>query len=253
MPQNSATLSKNGLATRPTVHELQELAREAAKPRRRRTRALSRAAQLYLIDILSRWGGSGLALFAGVAIFVAISAGEVYPFRAAVWLLLVLAALYVCRSLRLEFRTGERVASRPFRWRANYTSGLVALSAAFGAGAVIIVPDQAPSQLAFESIALLLAGSFGAGLLHAGHAASAAAAAVPAAVFITLGAWRAGGASAGAVTFAAAAIGAAALYFLCRFLWRRASDRFPRTSLLRQEIDHLGMDASEAEPAQAHA
>lgn len=245
---------KHSLGARPTVHELQALAREAAKPRRRRS--LSRAARLHLIDILSRWGGSGLALFAGVAIFVAISAGNAYPLRAAVWLVLVLAALYICRRLRREFRVGERSAARPFRWRANYTSALAVLSAAFGAGAVIAVTGEATAQFAFESLSLLLAAALGAGLLHAGHAPTAAAALAPAAIFVVLGAYRTGGALSALAAFGAAAAGAAALFFFCKFLLERAAKRFPRTGLVRQQFEFIEPEASPEigeETTRAHA
>lgn len=253
MPQIPTLLApKRSLGARPTVHELQELAREAAKPRRRRQRSLSRAARLHLIDIISRWGGSGLALIAGIAIFVAISAGDAYPLRAAVWLVLVLCALYISRRLRREFRVGERSAARPFRWRANYTSSLAVLSAAFGAGAVIVVPHAASAQFAFESFALILAAAIGAGVLHAGHLATAAAALLPAAAFVTIGAYRTGGTLSGLAAFGAAAAGAAALYFFCKFLRERAAKRFPRTGLIRQEIDFMEPEIAE-DATKAHA
>lgn len=247
---------KHSLGARPTVHELQELAREAARPRRRRRRSLSRAARLHLIDMLSRWGGSGLALIAGVAIFIAVSAGNSYPLAAAVWLVLVLAALYITRRLRREFRVGERSAAKPFRWRANYTSSLAVLSAAFGAGAVIAVPANAPADFAFESFALILAASLGAGVLHAGHERTAAAALVPAAAFVVVAAYRTGGAISGLAAFGAAAAGGAALFFFSKFLRERAARRFPRTGLIRQEVEFMEPEIGPAiagESTKAHA
>ncbi len=225
-------------AARPTVHELQALAREATKPRRRRRGPLSRAASLHLVDILSRWGGAGLALVAGVSIFISISAGRAFPFRAAIWSLMVVAALFVCRRLRAEFRAGEKSAARPFRWRANYTSALSVLSAAFGAGALIIAPKGAPFEYIYQSFALMLIAALGAGLLHAAHGRSAVAASLPATAFIIAGAWAAGGASLAFLgVVGAAASGAAALSLFHRFLRQRAALRFPRTTYQRREVE----------------
>ncbi|MEX0645091.1 MAG: hypothetical protein WD076_07260 [Parvularculaceae bacterium] len=225
-------------AARPTVHELQALAREATKPRRRRKGPLSRAARLHLIDILSRWGGAGLALIAGVSIFIAVSAGRAFPFRAAAWTLMVLAALYVCRRLRMEFRAGAKSAARPFRWQANYTSALSVVSAAFGAGALIIAPKGAPTDFIYQALALMLIAALGAGLLHAAHGRSAVAASAPATAFIFAGAWATGGAGLAFLGVGgAAATGAAALYLFRRLLQQRAALRFPRTSFQRREVD----------------
>jgi hypothetical protein len=224
-------------AARPTVHELQALAREATKPRRRRKAPISRAARLLLIDILSRWGGAGLALIFGVSAFIAISAGRAFPFRAAVWSLMVLAALYVCRRLRAEFRAGAKSAARPFRWRANYTSALSVLSAAFGAGAFIVTPAGAPTEFIYQSFALMLIAAFGAGLLHAAHGRSAIAASLPTTVFVIGGAWSAGGASLAALgVVAAASTGGAALFLFHRYLRQKAALRFPRTSFQRRDV-----------------
>ncbi|MGE0408622.1 MAG: hypothetical protein AB7P23_05080 [Amphiplicatus sp.] len=221
---------------RPTVHELQALAREAGKPRRRRNPAPSRAARLHLIDVLSRWGGSGLALIAGVSVFILASAGGAYPFRAAAWGGMVLAALYVCRRLRRDFRAGEHVAAHPFRWRANYTSALSALSAAFGAGALILAPRGAPVDYIYEILALMLIAALGAGLLHAAHGRSAVAASLPASLFILGGALQAGGWGPAALSVGgAAAIGGAALYLFHRLTRQEAVRRFPRTGLMRRD------------------
>lgn len=220
----------------PTVHELQDLAREAVRSRPRRRPRVSRAARLHLIDILSRWGGMGLALIAGSAVFVAVTAGRAYPFRVAVWAIVTLAALHVCRKLRKRFRAGDRISARPFRWRANYTASLCALSGAFGAGALIVLPASAPSDLAVQSIALMLVAALGAGLAHAAHGRAAVAAALPGAVFLFLAAWRTVGFGPAALGFAAAAAtGAGALFLFHRYLRQRAVSRFPRTGFVRAE------------------
>lgn len=222
---------------RPAVLDLQTMARSAdIRPRKRRN-ALSRAARLQLIDILSRWGGGGLALIAGVTIFAAIFIGRVYPVRATVWIATVLGALFVARRLLKDFRTGERIASRPFRWRADYTAALSVLSAAFGAGAVIALPANAPADLAFQTMALLIAAALGAGIVHSAHGRAAAAASLPAAAFIFWGAYRIGGRD---MAFEgvglAVATGALALFFFHYFQRQRAMRRFPRTAYLRREV-----------------
>ena len=62
------------------VRELQQMAREAPGNGRREPRkSLSRAARLHLIDMLSRQSATGLALVAGVSIFLAVTAGRDYP------------------------------------------------------------------------------------------------------------------------------------------------------------------------------
>ncbi|HOP20194.1 MAG TPA: hypothetical protein PK585_08945 [Amphiplicatus sp.] len=234
----------------PTVHELQALAEKAARRKPRRKSRLSRAAQLQLIDILSRWAASGLAVIAGISIFIAITAGQPYPMRAAAWGVMVLSSLYLCRRLQREFRAGERCAARPFKWRSNYTAALAVLGAAFGAGAVVALPKGAPAELAFQTLALLISATLGAGLLHAAHGRSAAAIAAPAAFFIFLGAARDVGLSlALGWVGAAAATGGAAIFLFNRYLRERAIRRFPRTGLLRREID----SGAEEDDAIGHA
>lgn len=227
--------------SRPAVLDLQERAqttqlgaRTGSRPRRQRA---SRAARLQLIDILSRWAGSGLALLAGVAIFTAISVGRYYPFRAAVWASLVLAALYVARRMLRNFRSGRKSTARPFRWRANYTAALAVVSAAFGAGALILLPAGAHSALAYQTLALLFTAALGAGVIHAAHGRTALAAWLPAFAFSLLGALKIGGASLALLGAAPAfATGAAALFFFHSYLRHKITRRFPRTSIVRRGI-----------------
>lgn len=224
-------------AARPTIHDLQAMAVEAARPRRgRRGRGASRAALLHLIDTLSRWGGTGLALIAGLTIFCAVAAGGAYPLRAAAWAGMVMAALYISRRLRAEFRAGEASAARPFHWRANYTASLSVAGAAFGAGALLLLPAGAPEGLALQTLALILAGALGAALLHAPHGRSAAAIFLPAALFAIFGAWRTGGASLAIFGAAASLVAGSATLFLVSWRLRaQAIRRFPRTALIRRE------------------
>ncbi|MBB5519413.1 hypothetical protein [Amphiplicatus metriothermophilus] len=223
---------------RPAVHELQARLEAEARRARPRRRPRSRAAQLHLIDLLSRWGGAGLALIAGVGIFIAVTAGGAYPFRAFVWAAILLGALYACRRLLADFRAGSASAARPFLWRANYTAALSALGAGFGAGAVIVLPAGAPDALAMQTLALILVGALGAAMLHAPHDKSAAALWAPAALFCFVGAWRVGGPALAFFGAAAAFLaGAVALFLLNRHLGGQAQRRFPRTSLARRNLD----------------
>ncbi len=218
---------------RPAVHDLQAMAQSVAlAPRRIRSR-FSRAARLDLIDRLSRWAGGGLALIAGVAIFIAVSAGRVFPFRAIIWTVLMIAALAASRRLLRQFRFGERSSAHPFRWRANYTSALAVLSAAFGAGAVIVLPAGAPDPLVGRSLGLFVAAIVGAAAVHAPHGRTAAAACLPGAVFIVFAAWRTGGAGATLWTAGLAAVGAAGVFLFNRYLRELAIRRFPRSALNR--------------------
>jgi len=223
-----------------SVQELQQLAHEAAARRyksRSAQRGLSRAARLHLIDLLSRLGGSGLALVAGISIFLAVTAGQNYPARAVVWAVMVLSALYVCRRFRQEFRSGEHIASHPFRWRANYTAALSVLGAAFGAGAFVLLPAGIGQADALQALALILATAIGASALHAAHPKSAIAIGLPAGLFAIIGVARAQGFS--IPFFASIGIGAAAvigLIYTSRNIVAMAATRFPRTTFLRREL-----------------
>ena len=224
----------------PTIRDLQDRAKSAAmgaaSARQRRRSRLSRSARLHLIDVLSRWGGSGLALIAGITIFIAVFSGRTYPLRAGVWVLIVLGALYCCRRLRHDYRAGKKIASRPFRWRANYTSSLCVLSAAFGAGAFLTTPSGTAGGALLQTAALILAGSVGAAALHIAHGRSVAAIIAPAALFLITAIWLSVGAQmaifgAGAMTLAASA----ALFLASRQLQQSTAVRFPRTGLLRRD------------------
>jgi|GEM_PF-1612790 len=229
-----------------TIRDLQQRAATAAKGTRRQTRnrtsRLSRSARLNLIDILSRWGGPGIAFIAGIAIFIGVTSGRTYPIGASVWLLIMLAALYVCRRLRKSFRAGEKIASRPFRWRANYTSALATLSAAFGAGAFLVVPSNSDPVTSLQVSALILFGVIGAGVLHIAHGRTISAIIAPASSFVIAAVWQSNGAS--VAIFGATALVVAAcvfLYLASRQLQAKSASRFPRTGLVRRGAE--GRDA----------
>lgn len=203
--------------------------------RRRKPKRVSRAALLQLIDVLSRWGGAGLAAMAGVAIFLSVSAGRAAPFAAALWTCLVLAALFVARRLHQGFRRGDRIAGRPFRWRANYTAALAVVSAAMGS-AIWILPAAALGR--FDIALLTIAAAAAAAMLHSAHPASAASSGGPAVLLALSGYVRFSGFDAG---FFLLATGVLTLFcatgWVSRRLHQKAVARFPRLRPLRREID----------------
>lgn len=221
-----------------TVRELQELAqRPPAAPKRQRRPDLSRAGRLHLIDILSRWSGFSLALVAGVAVYLAVTAGRAFPARAAVWALMALAVLWACRRLRSEFRSGARLSSRPFRWRASFTASLSVLGVILASAPILLTPVTAPSAMAAQVMALSLIAGFAAALLLAAHLPSAAALAAPAAIFAVLASLRAGDPGLLAASVATSLLGLTGLYLACRYLEKAAARRYPRTTLVRREIE----------------
>lgn len=233
-------IAESSPLTGKTVQELQAIAAEAARdagPPPRKT-GLSRAARLHLIDQLSRWGGSGLALLAGASIFIALVPARDIPTRTAVWASLIFASLYLCRRYRKEFRRGEAIASHPFRWRAYYSSTLAVVSAAFGSGAFLLLPESVSPTTAMQTLALMAVAAAGASAFHAAHRASAAAAGLPAFIATTGASIASFGFS--PFTIAVLAAGAAAAAFVAVASLqteRRAALRFPRTTIARREIE----------------
>jgi hypothetical protein len=231
-----------------TVHDLQALAAEAATANVSARKKRSRAANLHLIDLVSRWGGSGLAVFAAAAIFIAATIARGQPLRAGVFAAMVFAALYLCRRYRKEFRRGDKIASRPFRWRAYYTSTLSAVSAAFGAGAFLLaVPATGAERI--EIFAVLVIGTLAASALHAAHRMTGLAAALPASLFIAAAAVRAEGLSVfSLVVIAVVATGAAGVVIASGRIGEAADRRFPRTGLVRREIERPAEAPAAAAP-----
>ncbi len=220
-----------------TVHDLQAMAAEAASAPTTARKSRSRAANLHLIDLVSRWGGSGLAVFAAAAIFIAATIARGQPLRAGVWAAMVFAALYLCRRYRKEFRRGDKIASRPFRWRAYYTATLSVVSAAFGAGAFLLAVPVTGGERT-EILAALIIGTLAASALHSAHRLTALAAAAPASLFIAAAAIRVDGFS--IVSMAAIAVivlGAVGVLILSGRIGDAADRRFPRTGLVRRDIE----------------
>jgi hypothetical protein len=219
------------------IKELQRLAQSAPLAPRKRRERLSRAAQFAAIDLLSRWSAAGLALIAGVGVYLSITVGRDYPTRAAAWALMLLAALWVCRRLQSQYRSGAAFASRPFRWRASFTSCLCVLGVAFASAPILLTPAGAEPSMAVQTTALSLMGAFGAAIFFAAHLNSAAALAAPGALFPLLAAWRAGDPTAAVIVFLAAAAGAGAIVAVQTVIATKLKTRHPRTRALRSEFD----------------
>ena len=224
-----------------SVHDLQQRAKLAAKPARLPAKRLSRSARLHLIDMLSRWSGGALALIAGLALSIAAVTGGAYPARTGVWLVMVIAALAASRHMRGQFRGGEKITSRPFRWRANYTASLCVISAAFGAGIFLTGPaahmvEASPNYIMSLS-ALLMAGLTIAAGFHVAHGRSVVAIMAPGAGFITLAVGVGLGAMAALACLIAATSLSGLLLLTSRRLQLRVGARFPRTRGLRRAKD----------------
>ncbi|WP_375204180.1 hypothetical protein [Hyphococcus sp.] len=236
-----------------SVRELQErVAREAGAPRQRRNPGISRAARLNLIDILSRWSGPGLALVAGVAVYLAIMAGRTYPGRATAWALMMLGALWVTRRLRSDFRAGGRLTSRPFRWRASFTASLSVLGVILASAPILLAPAGASAAFGVQILALTVIASFVTALMLSAHLPSAAALALPGAAFAVLTGLRAGDAGLLGGGVAISLLSISGLYLANRYLEKSAAKRYPRTSLLRREVERRAGSAVAA-PGTHHA
>lgn len=217
------------------VRELQRLAQEAPmRHQQTRQRTPSRAAMLELIDILSRWSATGLALIAGLGVYLALTVGRAYPARAACWALLMLGALWVCRKLRNEFRSGGVSAGQPFHWRASYTSCLSVLGVVFASAPILLTPAEAPTAMYLQIAAITLIGGFAAAMAHSAHLTTAAALAAPAAILPFLSALRTGDTALMTAVVAISAMGLAVTYGLGKIISADAAKRNPRTTLLRR-------------------
>ncbi len=220
------------------VRELQRLAEESSPSLRdARVKTRSRAALLELIDILSRWSAAGLALVAGIAVYLAIIAGNLYPGRAAAWVTLLLCALWICRRMRGQFRAGDTIAARPFRWRASYTSCLSVLGVVFASAPILLTPDNAPASLGLQVSLLIMLGAFGAAITHAAHLTSAATFAAPGAAMPVLAAIRSGDITLAMALTAASAVALVIVFAFSRTIATNAGRRNPRTRFVRREIE----------------
>ncbi len=183
---------KVGVKKRYDVRGLQAAAADVGGAiRSRSARRPSRAAQLHLIDELSRRGDVGLAILVGASAASATLFAGAQPERAAVWIALVFFTAYASGRLRRTFRRGEKIAGRPFRWRANYTASLAALSAAVGAGAILLNARGVDAPAAPAVILAIAVAAPAAGWFHRAHRASALSISAPAILFVALAASRA--------------------------------------------------------------
>jgi len=213
------------------VRELQRLAQDASPIRRlHRRKSPSRMAMLELIDLLSRWSAIGLAMIAGLSIYLAITVGSTYPTRAASWTALILAASWVCRRLHSQFRAGDIIASQPFHWRASYTSCLSVLGVIFASAPILLTPASAPPVMYLQVAAIVLFGSFAAAMVHCAHLPTAAALALPAAILPALSALRMGDMALLVAIISISAMGLAITYGVSRTVAADAARRNPRTT-----------------------
>ena len=234
------------------VRELQHLAQEV-RPRPKRRQSLSRTALLELIDILSRWSTTGLALIAGLSVYLAITAGRAYPARAACWALLMMAGIWVCRNLLSQFRSGRSSAGHPFHWRASYTSCLSVLGVVFASAPILLTPVGAPISLYMQIAAVGLVGGFAAAIAHSAHLTTSMALAVPTAILPLLSAIRAGDSALIGVIAALSVMGLAMSYGLNRVIASDAAKRNPRTSLLRRSSADFDEIAHKLPPVSSSA
>ena len=228
----------NTLARDKDIKELQRLAQTTPMTVRRRKKAPSRAAQLESIDILSRWSAAGLALIAGIGIFLSVTVGRVFPLRAAAWALMLLAALWVCRNMQSHFRAGDELAARPFRWRASFTACLCVLGVAFASAPILLTPISASNSLAVQTTVLTLVGAFGAAIFFATHLKSAATMAIPGVIFTLFAAMRNGDTTSALFTVFAATLGILGIFAFWHVLTTRISRHHPRTTFLRTGFEN---------------
>jgi hypothetical protein len=173
---------------------------------------------------------------------MAVVAGRVYPGRALAWGVMMLGALWMCRRLRSQFRAGANLSSRPFRWRAAYTASLSVLGVVLASAPILLAPADALTALAMQIMAFSMLAIFAAALLHASHFYSAAALAVPGALFAILAGLRADETGLTIAASSTALLGLTGLRIANRYLEKGASRRYPRTALLRREIERSGAD-----------
>lgn len=213
-----------------TVRELQELALDAPiAPTPVKRKALSRAAMLDLIDMLSRWSAPSLAILMGAGVYLAVTAGQAYPGRAAAWAAMLLCALWVCRQTQSRFRQGSKSSARPFRWRASYTACLSVLGVAFASAPILLTPLGAPHPVFLQVAGLTLFAGSCAAILNAAHLASAAALAAPSAILVFLACLRSGDAALTAGAAAAGILCVSAVFAVSRNVSGKAAQRHPRS------------------------
>ena len=240
----------DAIADGKTIKDLQRLAQEAPGHVQPRRKAPSRASLLEAVDLLSRWSAAGLAVIAGIGVYLSITVGRTYPGRAAAWALMLLAALFICRRLQSQFRAGAEIAAHPFRWRASFTSCLCVLGVAFASAPILLTPSDAAPILAAQASALAILGSFCAAVFFSAHLKSAAAVAIPGAAFPLLAAWRSGDLSAALYASLAAITGAALVLMISYAIARRLTARHPRTLFLRAGIASDTQDTRMADDRQ---
>lgn len=237
------------------ARELQSLVEDASQemsPKRKGQR-VSRAALLHLIDGLSRRGASGLATIAGASIYLAVSVGQTLPLRAAVWTLMVMAAIWFTRRLQSQYRAGVTASSRPFRWRAMYTSSLSVLGVAFSSAIVLLAPGDVVGNTFLSLSALILLSAFIAAMMHSAHLPAALGLVVPSIAFVSV---KALSGPSPFYLFGALGIGifiVATCVFLNQAQVAAARKSHPWTRFYRREVDRVeNRPAARTNPVSPH-
>ena len=191
-----------------TIRELQHAAQDEIA-RRMRAGKMSRAARLYMIHRLSQTAQGGLWALLAVCIAATAMLAPALGVRAVVWAAITIAAFVASLRLLKKYQLGAASAARPFQWRANYASSLVVLGAAFGSGAMLLAPAEAPVIRMALIFAALGLGALAAAAAHRAYFQAALALLAPVAAFCALAALRAGAPL--ILPLAAAALGAVAI------------------------------------------
>ena len=172
------------------IKDLQDLLEEASIRRRTNGRGLSRAAELHAIDALSRETSAGLGVIAGACIFVAATFGGKAIPSAILWMVIMFSALFICQQLRVRYRAGEYLSGHPFRWRAQYTASLSVLSAATGAGVLMLSSGSIAGANMSQLAVCLGLGLACATVFHKAHLKAGMAIAAPGLCFVAIASAR---------------------------------------------------------------
>ncbi|MEM6414441.1 MAG: hypothetical protein AAF720_07265 [Pseudomonadota bacterium] len=172
--KNILTHNENSKFADKSVTELQDTLQNLA-PRAfsKKRGTFSRAAELQLIDELSRNSASGVGLLTGLVVFAAVMLSASDPARTAVWVMLFGLPLFVSERLRRDFRSGGASAARPFRWRSDYCATLAAISTSIGSGIILFLPTSDANVNVFINPTIMMlvcvCSLFLAGMSHTSH------------------------------------------------------------------------------------
>ena len=197
----------------------------------------SRAALLHLIHRLARTTPLAAATIVLASLYLAIRLWAVDPLRVSLWLALVLpVAAHLALRARRFIAGDATLSSRPFRWRAGHTAGMLVLASAFAAGPALMVARYGAVGLSPSLIIQMLSVSFVgaslAALSQASHGRSASAVLIPViASFLYVGSMVDIGGITLFVLIAYGAIATSAVIAFVVWQMKKAKSRYPRTIL----------------------